>query len=56
MFALVIGAVIALVGLLRGADPGELALLVGVFVGGAFGGKGLQRFAEGRGSGDPGGR
>lgn len=53
MFSLVVGAGIAVYGLIKGADLGDLALLAGIFVGGAFGGKGLQRFAERTQDGPP---
>lgn len=45
-FALIVGAALAFYGLRRGVNPAELTLLVSVFVGGAFGGKVMQRKSE----------
>lgn len=46
IISLVTGAVIAMVGLLRGESLSGLALLTGVFVGAAFGGKAAQKAFE----------
>ena len=46
VFALVVAAVISIIGIYRGIDLSELATLAGVLVGAAFGGKAMQKFAE----------
>lgn len=51
--SLVIGGGIAVAGLIMKVNLTELSILVGVFVGSAFGGKAIQKFAENKG-GDPG--
>lgn len=48
-----VGSVIGIVGLVMRVNLSELAILSGVFVTSAFGGKALQKFAENKG-GDPG--
>lgn len=48
-----VGSVVAIVGLIMRVNLSELAILSGVFVTSAFGGKALQKFAENKG-GDPG--
>jgi hypothetical protein len=44
--ALLLGGVIAIGGLIMRVNLTELSILVGVFVGSAFGGKAAQKFAE----------
>jgi uncharacterized membrane protein YiaA len=44
--ALFIGAGLAFAGMYAGKDLNALSVLVGVFVGAAFGGKMVQKFAE----------
>ncbi len=44
--SLIFAGVISIIGLFRGSDLSELAVLVGVFVGSAFAGKALQKNAE----------
>jgi uncharacterized membrane protein YiaA len=46
LLSLLVGAVIAFVGLMRGADLKDLSWLVGVFVTSAFGGKAIQKGFE----------
>lgn len=41
-----LGGVIAVAGLIMKVNLTELSILVGVFVGSAFGGKAIQKFAE----------
>lgn len=44
--ALFAAIIIAIIGLFKGSDLGGLGILCGVFVGAAFGGKSLSKFAE----------
>jgi hypothetical protein len=44
--SLILGGGIAIAGLVMKANLTELSILVGVFVGSAFGGKAVQKFAE----------
>jgi hypothetical protein len=44
--SLLTGIGLAIGGLYRGSDLSQLSVLVGVFVGAAFGGKVTQKFAE----------
>lgn len=46
LLSLLSGIGIAIFGLVKGSNLGELSILVGVFVGAAFTGKTVQAFAE----------
>lgn len=46
IMSLVFAATISIVGLYQDKNLTDLAILVGVFVGSAFGGKAVQKFAE----------
>lgn len=46
LISLTSGIIIAIIGLVKGSNLSEVAILAGVFVGSAFGGKALQKFSE----------
>ena len=46
LLSLTVGSILAFVGLNKKNDPTSLAVLVGVFVGSAFGGKVMQKAQE----------
>lgn len=53
LVSLTVGSILGLAGLWMRIDLTQLALLCGVFVGAAFGGKTVQKFAELASKGEP---